>query len=81
MYDSQLMWTHLIEASLMFTYYEMEAEASEYLHRAARMLGFAYELTGVMGKRMKHQQFEVAQLVISTNEKSTIHKHITKLGH
>ena len=71
-YDAQLMWTHLIEASLMFTYYEMEAEASEYLRRAAKMLGFTYGLTGVMGKRMKHQQFEVAQLVISTNENSTV---------
>jgi tetratricopeptide repeat protein 27 len=68
-HDTRLMWTHLVEASLIFTFYEDERKASACLSRAAKMLGFSYELTGVMGKRMKHQQLEVTQLIVSTNER------------
>ena len=72
-YNDRLRWTHSLETSLVCAYYEQENEALGFLGRASRSLAFEYELGGALGKRLRHQTFDVSQLVVNTN-KDTISK-------
>lgn len=75
-FGDSLNWAQWIEAALINSYYGMEVEAMDALSRASQMLGFKYKLEGVLGKRMKHQQNEVTQLVVHTNKSKAAQEEI-----
>lgn len=58
----------LTEAALMAQYYHEEALAAGLLERAAAAIGFAYGLTGVLGRRTRFQTFDTTQLVVRSSE-------------
>ncbi|KAJ2964045.1 hypothetical protein NQZ79_g920 [Umbelopsis isabellina] len=60
-----------IEIGLVQHWYSMDKEAYEAFQSSQKHSGFEWNVTGAMGRRTKHQQFDVSQLVIVAESKKT----------
>ncbi|KKY15534.1 putative tpr domain-containing protein [Phaeomoniella chlamydospora] len=54
----------LTDRAAIHTYYGLDGEARKDLASAARLRGFDFALTGLLGKRTKFQQYDLSQLVV-----------------
>jgi tetratricopeptide (TPR) repeat protein len=62
--DSGIKSELLLEKATIHTYYGFDKLAREDLEKAKELRGFAFALTGLLGKRTKFQQKDVSQLVV-----------------
>ncbi|KAI9286741.1 hypothetical protein BC943DRAFT_321307 [Umbelopsis sp. AD052] len=60
-----------LELGLVHHWYGMDKEALEEFQVSQQSSGFNWNVTGAMGRRTKHQQFDVSQLVIVAESKSS----------
>ncbi|KAI9250911.1 hypothetical protein BDA99DRAFT_444794 [Phascolomyces articulosus] len=58
-----------LELGLIYSYYGQDKEAFEKMKQAQTMSGFQWSLTGALGRRTKHQTFDVTQLVVLAESK------------
>ncbi|MCJ1255241.1 hypothetical protein MMC24_003057 [Lignoscripta atroalba] len=63
-YPKEVKVQYLLEKAAINTHHGLDAKAREDLGRASKETGFAYALTGRLGKRTKFQEKELSQLVV-----------------
>jgi hypothetical protein len=57
----------LLEIGILHHYYKRDTKALAFFQQAQKMTGLQWNLTGVLGKRTKFQQFETSQLVLEAS--------------
>jgi tetratricopeptide (TPR) repeat protein len=67
--NSELLTRCHLEVGLVHHWYGMDKEAYEEFQVSQACSGFSWNVTGAMGRRTKHQQFDVSQLVIVAESK------------
>ncbi|KAI9497600.1 hypothetical protein BDB00DRAFT_803330 [Zychaea mexicana] len=58
-----------LELGLIYSYYGQDKEAFENIKKAQETSGFQWSLSGALGRRTKHQTFDVSQLVLLAESK------------
>jgi tetratricopeptide (TPR) repeat protein len=61
-----------VEAALMSQHIGNQGLAEEMLQKAADISGFRHELTGILGRRTKFQDFDIAQLAVKIKAESVM---------
>lgn len=56
--------TWLVEKATLYSFYGYDEKSLSCLEEAAKVSGFQYAITGVLGKRTKFQKTEVSQLIV-----------------
>ena len=68
----ELLARYHLELGNFYSYYSNYKTSIEEYSKAQKITGLEWELTGVMGKRTKFQQFETSQLVIVANSSNVL---------
>lgn len=66
--EIQFLAKTILYEGLVHQYHHRNENALECFERAQELVGFKWQLTGAMGKRLKYQNCDIAQLTLETNK-------------